>query len=227
MTDIKANLTNITNQLEQLRQQHHNPNVELLAVSKTKPASQIQAAYDWGQRKFGENYVQEAVEKIQQLTDLVDIQWHFIGPIQSNKTKLIAENFSWVQSIDRAKIATRLNDQRPSNLPPLNVCVQVNVSGEQTKSGLEDETELEDLCRQIDQAPNLTLRGLMAIPAPSKDPQQIATAHNKMQQLYTQLQSQYTTIDTLSMGMSNDMDIAIAQGSTMVRVGTAIFGARG
>ncbi|WNC67759.1 YggS family pyridoxal phosphate-dependent enzyme [Thalassotalea nanhaiensis] len=198
--------------------------VSLLAVSKTKPVSLIQQAYDAGQRHFGENYVQETVEKVQQLAHLTDITWHFIGPIQSNKTRQIAENVDWAHSIDRIKTAKRLNEQRDSNIIPLNVCLQVNISGEESKSGAKI-SEVTELAEFINNCPNLALRGLMAIPAKGDD-EVTKQSFIKMQTLFNQLQHQYPSVDTLSMGMSNDMTIAIDCGSTMIRVGTAIFGAR-
>lgn len=199
--------------------------ITLLAVSKTKPISDIKEAFQAGQRCFGENYVQEGIEKIQALSDLPQIQWHFIGPLQSNKSRVVAENFDWVQSIDRLKIAQRLNEQRPSHLPPLQVCIQVNISGENAKSGVSG-NEVTALAEQIAAMPNLCLRGLMAIPAATKDEQAQASAFGKMALLYGELAQHYASVDTLSMGMSGDMNSAIHSGSTMVRIGTAIFGER-
>ena len=205
----------------------HRPanSVELLAVSKTKPVSDLQQAYDAGQRRFGENYVQEGVDKIQAFQALTDIEWHFIGPLQSNKTKLVAENFDWVQSVDRLKIAQRLSNQRPSHLPPLNICIQINVDDEVTKSGILLE-EAESFADQVSALPNLTLRGLMTIPAATSNKAQQVTSFNTMRSLYDRLKIQHPTIDTLSMGMSGDLTLAIACGATMVRIGTAIFGQR-
>jgi len=201
--------------------------INLLAVSKTKPIAAIKEAFQAGQRCFGENYVQEGVEKIQALADLSDLQWHFIGPLQSNKTRVVAEHFDWVQSVDRLKIAQRLSDQRPDNLPDLQVCIQVNVSGEASKSGVAPgEGEVEALAAQIAALPNVCLRGLMAIPAATKDEQEQTLVFDHMHSLFKQLQQQFKTVDTLSMGMSGDMAAAIKSGSTMVRIGTAIFGAR-
>lgn len=206
--------------------------IQLLAVSKTFPAEDVRDAYTWGQNSFGENYVQEGVQKIQALADLRShIEWHFIGPIQSNKSRDVAENFDWVHSIDRLKIAQRLNDQRPKHLPPLNVCVQVNISGENSKSGIQ-EHELLDLCLAITQMPQLKLRGLMSIPEPSEDEQEQKKAHHALFLMLehlkqnTALQSSSAQLDTLSMGMSSDINTAVAEGSTMVRIGTAIFGKR-
>ena len=231
MSTLKNNLLSIQESIAKTCVQHNiSPNkVSLLAVSKTKPCALIEAAYQAGQCDFGENYLQEAVDKVAQLSHLPKIQWHFIGPIQSNKTKLIANNFTWVQSVDRLKIAQRLNDQRltalcpQTNVPlaPLNVCIQVNISDEDSKSGL-NLNEVSELAAFINQAQGLTLRGLMAIPE-KKAPLQ---RYQEMDDLFTSLQSQYSSVDTLSMGMSNDMTIAISAGSTMVRIGTAIFGER-
>ncbi|WP_340679219.1 YggS family pyridoxal phosphate-dependent enzyme [Paraglaciecola sp.] len=205
---------------------HRPPNsVKLLAVSKTKPVSDIVQAYEAGQRLFGENYVQEGVEKIQTLQNHKDIEWHFIGPLQSNKTKLVAENFSWVHSIDRLKIAQRLNDQRSAHLA-LNVCIQVNVDNETNKAGLAV-TEVMEFAQQITQLRNLNLRGLMSIPKAHASTEEQSQSFATMATLFTQLATLYPQIDTLSMGMSNDMALAIKHGSTMVRIGTAIFGSRG
>ena len=198
--------------------------VQLLAVSKTKPVSEIVLAYEAGQRLFGENYVQEGVEKIEALQELSDIQWHFIGPLQSNKTKPVAEHFDWVQSVDRLKIAQRLNDQRSPH-KKLNVCIQLNINNEENKSGVA-EHEAAELAEKISQMPNLTLRGLMAIPAANQNDQEQCKTFDRMYNLFTQLQSDYPSIDTLSMGMTADMQNAIRCGSTMVRLGTAIFGPR-
>lgn len=199
--------------------------ITLLAVSKTKPISAIKEAFQAGQRCFGENYVQEGVEKIQALAGLPGLQWHFIGPLQSNKTRVVAEHFDWVQSVDRLKTAQRLSDQRPASLPALQVCIQVNVSNEASKSGVAP-NEAEALATHIASLPNLCLRGLMAIPAATKDEQEQLRAFEHMQQLFQRLTTQFNSVDTLSMGMSGDMTAAIKSGSTMVRIGTAIFGAR-
>ena len=200
--------------------------ITLLAVSKTKPISDIMAAYQAGQRQFGENYVQEGETKIHALqTDYPDIEWHFIGPLQSNKTKVIAENFDWMQTLSRDKIAQRLNQQRPSDKAPLNVCIQVNISQEESKSGVNAE-DVAGLALTIASLPNLQLRGLMAIPTATDDVQLQQQEFSQLKQLYDQLKQQYPSVDTLSMGMSGDMDIAIANGSTMVRIGSAIFGQR-
>ena len=195
--------------------------IGLLAVSKTKPADAIREAYASGVTDFGENYLQEALTKQVELADL-PLSWHFIGPIQSNKTKLIAEHFHWVHSVDRLKIAERLSAQRPTGLPPLNVCLQVNVSGEASKSGCAPE-ELPALAAAVGNLPNLQLRGLMAIPEPTDD---LAAQHAAFAQLRQLLQSLDPALDTLSMGMSHDLEAAIAEGATWVRIGTALFGAR-
>ena len=195
--------------------------VGLLAVSKTQPAAAIREAAAAGIRDFGENYLQEALDKQAELDDL-PLTWHFIGPIQSNKTKAIAEHFGWVHSVDRLKIAQRLSDQRPAALPPLNICLQVNVSGEASKSGCAPQ-EVQQLARAITALPRLRLRGLMCIPAPSEDPAEQRAAFARLRQLRDELA---LDLDTLSMGMSQDLEAAIAEGATWVRIGTALFGAR-
>jgi pyridoxal phosphate enzyme (YggS family) len=198
--------------------------VALLAVSKTQPAEALRTAFAAGQRAFGENYVQEALAKQEALREL-PIEWHFIGPVQGNKTKSIAENFDWVHSIDRLKIAQRLSDQRPASAVPLSVCLQVNVSGEASKAGVAPEAAAE-LARQIAALPRLRLRGLMAIPAPAENPEQQRQPLHQLQELYATLKASGLALDTLSMGMSDDLEAAVAEGSTLVRIGTAIFGAR-
>ncbi|WP_374979601.1 YggS family pyridoxal phosphate-dependent enzyme [Pseudomonas solani] len=195
--------------------------IGLLAVSKTKPAAAIREAHACGVVDFGENYLQEALAKQQELADL-PLTWHFIGPIQSNKTKPIAEHFHWVHSVDRLKIAERLSAQRPAGLAPLNVCLQVNVSGEASKSGCAPE-ELPALAAAVAALPNLHLRGLMAIPEPTEDRAEQHAAFARLQQLSHALN---LPLDTLSMGMSHDLEAAIAEGATWVRIGTALFGAR-
>ncbi len=197
----------------------------LLAVSKTRPAEDLRQAFELGLHAFGENYVQEALDKIQALRDLA-IQWHFIGPIQSNKTRAIAEHFDWVHSVERIKIARRLNDQRPAELPPLEICLQVNISGEQRKSGAAPEA-LDELVAEVQTLPRLRLRGLMAIPAASDDFEQQRQAFARLRQLLEKLREHAPQLDTLSMGMSGDLEAAIAEGATLVRVGTDIFGPRG
>ena len=195
--------------------------VGLLAVSKTKPAAAIRDAYAAGVRDFGENYLQEALGKQAELADL-PLCWHFIGPIQSNKTRAIAEHFDWVHSVDRLKIAQRLSEQRPEGLAPLNICLQVNVSGEASKSGCAPE-ELEALATAVARLPRLRLRGLMAIPEPTDDACAQHEAFARVEQLQQHLK---LPLDTLSMGMSHDLEAAVAQGATWVRIGTALFGAR-
>ncbi|MBV7527680.1 MULTISPECIES: YggS family pyridoxal phosphate-dependent enzyme [Pseudomonas] len=195
--------------------------VQLLAVSKTKPAQDLREAYAAGLRDFGENYLQEALGKQLELADLPLI-WHFIGPIQSNKTRAIAEHFDWVHSVDRLKIAQRLSEQRPADLPPLNICIQVNVSGEASKSGCTP-ADLPALANAICALPRLKLRGLMAIPEPTEDRATQDAAFATVQSLQASLN---LPLDTLSMGMSHDLESAIAQGATWVRIGTALFGAR-
>jgi pyridoxal phosphate enzyme (YggS family) len=198
--------------------------VKLLAVSKTKPVSDIVLAYEAGQRLFGENYVQEGVDKIHTLARFTDIEWHFIGPLQSNKTRLVAENFDWVQGLDRLKIAQRLNDQR-GKMTPLNLCIQVNIDDDDNKAGLEV-SQLLDFAGQISAMPNLRLRGLMTILKANQPAGEQVHSYTKMASLFKGLQDQYSSVDTLSMGMSGDMKNAISCGSSMVRVGTAIFGSR-
>ena len=198
--------------------------VSLLAVSKTFPAEAVREAYLAGQTAFGENYLQEALDKIEALRDL-PLEWHFIGPIQSNKTRAIAGSFAWVHSVDRLKIAERLSAQRPLHLPPLNVCLQVNVSGEMSKSGVTP-AEVEQLAREVARLPHLKLRGLMSIPAPATGETRQRAPFARMRALLEQLNSQGMALDTLSMGMSYDFPAAIREGATMVRIGTAIFGTR-
>lgn len=198
--------------------------ISLLAVSKTVTASVVREAYLAGQNAFGENYLQEALDKMRELRDL-PLQWHFIGPIQSNKTRAIAENFSWVHSVDRLKVAERLSEQRPANLPPLNVCLQINVSGEASKGGATP-AEAEALAQAVAVLPRLKLRGLMAIPAPAAELAVQRAAFARMRELQMRLNGAGLKLDTLSMGMSHDMTAAILEGSTIVRVGTAIFGSR-
>jgi pyridoxal phosphate enzyme (YggS family) len=199
--------------------------VRLLAVSKTFPAAAVREAYLAGQTAFGENYLQEALDKIEALRDL-PLEWHFIGPIQSNKTRPIAENFAWVHSVDRLKIAERLSAQRPPHLPPLNVCLQVNVGGEETKSGVAPD-QVGQLAQQVARLPRLKLRGLMSIPSPAADVAVQRLPFAQMQLLLAQLNSQGMALDTLSMGMSHDYPAAILEGATIVRIGSAIFGTRG
>ena len=222
---ISQNLAQIQQQIESLSAQFQRENVRLLAVSKTKPVSAIEEAIQAGQKAFGENYVQEGVEKIAYFNQQADLEWHFIGPLQSNKTKLVAAHFDWIQTVDRLKIAQRLSEQRPADKAPLNVLIQINISDEASKSGIAPE-EMLPLAKEIALLPNLKLRGLMAIPKPEHEPAQQKIALGKMQQLFNRLQTEFEGIDTLSMGMSDDMAAAIECGSTMVRIGTAVFGAR-
>jgi len=226
MTAILSNLQVIRLAIAQAAQavQRDPAGVMLLAVSKTFPAEAVREAYAAGQCAFGENYVQEALDKIEALRDL-PLEWHFIGPIQSNKTRVIAEGFSWVHSVDRLKIAQRLSEQRPAHLPPLNICLQVNVSGEDSKSGVTPD-EVETLALQVAQLSKLKLRGLMAIPAPADDPAAQRLPFAQMNGILQQLNAHGLQLDTLSMGMSHDYPAAIAEGATIVRVGTAIFGVR-
>ncbi len=227
MNNIADKLRIIKHEIAEFAHKYHrDPNsVALLAVSKTKPVELIVDAYHQGHREFGENYVSEVIEKVEKLKDYPDIQWHFIGPIQSNKTRPLAETVNWVHSIDRDKIAQRLNDQRPAQLPPLNVLIQVNIDEEDTKSGV-SLNDVAPLAEFIVSQPRLCLRGLMAIPTKTDDQQQQMAAFAKLNHCFTELKAQYPQVDTLSMGMSGDMEAAIAHGSTMVRIGTAIFGAR-
>ncbi len=196
----------------------------LLAVSKTQPAERLRELYQLGQRDFGENYLQEALAKQAALADL-RICWHFIGPIQSNKTKSIAEHFDWVHSVDRIKVARRLSEQRPETLPALNVCLQVDISGEASKSGVPPEA-LPELAEAVAELPRLRLRGLMCIPAPSDDFAEQRRAFAEMRHGFEALRARGHALDTLSMGMSGDLEAAIAEGATLVRIGTALFGPR-
>lgn len=223
MSTIAENISTLAERINNAAQavQRDPASVGLLAVSKTKPAGELREAYAAGLRDFGENYLQEALGKQSELSDLPLI-WHFIGPIQSNKTRAIAENFAWVHSVDRLKIAQRLSEQRPADLPPLNICIQVNVSGEASKSGCTPQ-DLPALAQAIRALPNLRLRGLMAIPEPTEDSDEQNAAFAAVRTLQDQLN---LPLDTLSMGMSHDLEAAIAQGATWVRIGTALFGAR-
>ncbi|SFN07573.1 hypothetical protein SAMN05216516_102231 [Izhakiella capsodis] len=226
-------MTAISHNLDQIRQRitlaaqrcGRDPSeITLLAVSKTKPASAIAEAALAGQQCFGENYVQEAVDKITVLKNPALI-WHFIGPLQSNKSRLVAENFAWLHTLDRLKLATRLNEQRPEHLDALNVLIQVNISDENSKSGIMLK-DISGLALQIAKLPRLRLRGLMAIPAPESDYQRQLAVCQQMSEAFVLLRADHPSVDTLSLGMSDDMEAAIAAGSTMVRIGTAIFGAR-
>ena len=230
MSSIQQNIERITSQIRHDEQscQRAPESVQLLAVSKTKPVEALLEAYQAGQITFGENYVQEGLDKIQYFTDHYPnnrIEWHFIGPIQSNKTRPIAEHFDWVHTIDRAKIATRLNEQRPVDKGPLQVLIQVNISNEASKSGVNCD-ELFELAELISHLPNLTLRGLMSIPANVSNYHTQLEAFKQLAELQQKLAQHSPDVDTLSMGMSGDMTAAIEAGSTMVRIGTAIFGQR-
>ena len=229
MNDIAHNLAQVRDKISAAatRCGRASEEITLLAVSKTKPASAIADAIEAGQHALGENYVQEGVDKIRffQEQGKTDLQWHFIGPLQSNKSRLVAEHFDWCHTIDRLRIASRLNDQRPEALPPLNVLIQVNISDENSKSGIALE-ELDALAADVAALPRLTLRGLMAIPAPESSYERQFAVAQQMAVAFEALKARYQTVDTLSLGMSDDMEAAIAAGSTMVRIGTAIFGAR-
>ncbi len=225
MTVITDNINIINTKIRELEQQYNRTpcSVKLLVVSKTRSIADIEKAIAAGQKSFGENHVQEAIAKIQALPE--NIEWHFIGPIQANKTRAITEHFSWVHSIDRLKIAQRLNDQRSENLPPLNICIEINVSEETTKSGI-NFTELPKFASQISKLPHLKLRGLMAIPEPTDDIATQRANFHKVATAFHDLQNAGFNIDTLSMGMSDDYEAAIAEGATIIRLGTAIFGPR-
>ncbi|MCP5163530.1 MAG: YggS family pyridoxal phosphate-dependent enzyme [Pseudomonadales bacterium] len=210
--------------LEVQKCQRISEDIQLLAVSKTQPAEAIRSACQCGLRQFGESYVQEAMAKMAQLQDL-PLCWHFIGPIQSNKARAIAEHFDWVHSVDRARVARRLSQYRPADKAPLQVCLQVNISGESSKAGVAPEA-LPQLVREVLPLPGLQLRGLMAIPAPSTDPATQRAAFAQVRTALLQLRALAPQLDTLSMGMSNDLEAAIAEGATILRVGSAIFGAR-
>lgn len=228
MATIAENLQRVRDRISQAcsRFARANDSVELLAVSKTFPGVTVREAVAAGQRRFGENYVQEAVAKITELADLrTQLEWHLIGPLQSNKTRVVAEHFDWVHTIDRLKVAERLSEQRPPELPPLQVCIQVNTSGEDSKSGVAPADALA-LARAVSALPRLRLRGVMALPAPTTDPADQAQELARVRAVYDALRDQGLPLDTLSMGMSQDLEAAIAQGSTLVRVGTALFGNR-
>ncbi len=227
MPGIAENLNAVRARLDTAGRKHaRNPeSIRLVAVSKTFPGSAVREAYAAGQREFGENYVQEGVGKVTELADLPEIVWHFIGPLQSNKTRVVAEHFHWVHSVDRLKVAQRLSEQRPTDLPALNICLQVNVSGEESKSGLPP-AEVTELALAVAELPNLHLRGLMCIPEPSQEEAVLAARFGMLVTLQEALRQHGIVLDTLSMGMSGDMEQAVAAGSTLVRVGTAIFGGR-
>jgi pyridoxal phosphate enzyme (YggS family) len=230
MSTISANLQAVQSHINNAAQKaDRSPSaISLLAVSKTCTAQAVIEAARAGQHAFGENYEQEGIRKIRQIKEIapdLDLEWHFIGPIQGNKTRGIAANFDWVHSVDRERIARRLSEQRPDGMSPLNVCLQVNISHEDSKSGM-DEQEIMALAKTVSTLPGLKLRGLMAIPEPENDPEKQRGPFRQLKNLYDQLQKQGYELDTLSMGMTADMDAAIAEGATIVRIGTAIFGAR-
>ncbi|MGF6102911.1 YggS family pyridoxal phosphate-dependent enzyme [Enterobacter sp. A4] len=229
MNDIAHNLAQVRDKISAAaaRCGRASEEITLLAVSKTKPASAIAEAIDAGQRAFGENYVQEGVDKIRYFQEQgnTHLQWHFIGPLQSNKSRLVAEHFDWCHTVDRLRIATRMNDQRPAVMSALNVLIQINISDENSKSGIAL-SELDALAEEVAALPRLTLRGLMAIPAPESSYERQFAVAQQMAVAFEALKARYDTVDTLSLGMSDDMEAAIAAGSTMVRIGTAIFGAR-
>lgn len=230
MSTIQQNLQDVRNRIAAAAQGYARApeEVTLLAVSKTKPVAAIAEAIAAGQRTFGENYVQEGVDKVQHFAALPEgatLDWHFIGPLQSNKSRLVAEHFAWCHTVDRLRIAQRLSDQRPADMPPLNVLIQINISDEQSKSGIVL-AELPALAEAVVALPNVRLRGLMAIPAPQEDYQSQLAVFRQMHDAFLALQQHYPQVDTLSMGMTDDMTAAIAAGSTLVRIGTAIFGAR-
>ncbi len=228
MATIADNLQDVHRRIDAacVRAGRPEQSVTLLAVGKTFPADTVREAFDAGQRCFGENYLQEALDKMAGLADLRDrVQWHLIGPLQSNKTRAVAEAFDWVHSVDRLKIAQRLSEQRPAALPPLQLCLQVNISGEASKSGLAVD-EVPDVARVVAALPRVRLRGLMAVPAPTGDLAAQRLPHARLRELLTGLQRDGLDVDTLSMGMTADLEAAIAEGATIVRVGTAIFGAR-
>lgn len=226
MKNIDDRLTQVKQQISELEQKYHRQagSVSLLAVSKRKPADMIETAITAGQLDFGENYLQEALEKISAINH-ANVHWHFIGPIQSNKTREIAEHFHWAHTIDRLKIAKRLSEQRPQELPPLNVCIQLNISEEESKSGIMT-SELPHLAAEIDALPRLKLRGLMALPKPSEALDEQREQFRAVRHCFEDLRQRGMSLDTLSLGTSGDMEAAIAEGSTIVRIGTALFGAR-
>ncbi len=226
MTQLKQQLQSILSRITEAERQYGREpgSVKLIAVSKTWPAPYVREAFNGGQTRFGESYVQEAKEKIAALAD-ASIEWHFIGAIQGNKTRFIAEHFSWVHSIDRAKIAQRLNDQRPSHLPPLNICLQINISNEDTKAGT-SLAELHHLAEKVATLDNITLRGLMVLPSQSTSLTKQKNDFAQVRSAWDALRTQGYSLDTLSMGMSNDFEVAISEGATFLRIGTAIFGQR-
>ena len=223
---IELNIVKVQQRIAEAEKKYQRKpgSVQLMAVSKTRPAAMVRAAAAAGLTEMGENYLQEALDKQRELTDL-ELTWHFIGPIQSNKTRSIAEHFDWVHSVDRLKIAQRLSDQRPEGLAPLNICLQVNISAEESKSGLALEA-LGPIADQLADLPKLSLRGLMAIPQATDSIDQQRQAFARLASALQQLQLKHPAMTTLSMGMSNDIDAAIAEGASIVRIGTSIFGPR-
>jgi len=226
MSDIANNLANVQQRIASAAEnaQRDPQTIALLAVSKTKTIEMIEEAYAVGQRCFGENYLQDALPKIEALAEL-DIEWHYIGRIQSNKTRPIAENFAWVHAIDSVKHAQRLNEQRPDNLPPLNCCIQLNLSGEDSKGGIQPDTLIET-ATAFNDLPHCRLRGLMTMPDPDSSAEQQQAVFNQLADCLSELSHHGFSVDTLSMGMSGDLEMAITEGSTMVRIGTDIFGSR-
>ena len=229
MPTISSNIARINESiLEAAAISNFPEKVTLVAVSKGHSFDKIIEAFNAGIINFGENYLQEALNKKLHLEEFA-IQWHFLGPIQSNKCRLIAENFDWVHSVDRIKVMKLLNDFRPSNAPPLNICIQINSSGEDTKSCIainDAQSQLTGLIRELKELPKLKLRGIMSVPSNTEDIEQVINEFKSMHMLYAELKNQFDTVDTLSMGMSNDFKLAIEYGSNLVRIGTAIFGAR-
>jgi pyridoxal phosphate enzyme (YggS family) len=228
MSSIEAKLQQVRTRIATACEHAQRPvqSVTLLAVTKTFGPQSVRDAFAAGQRAFGENYVQEAIEKIEALADLrSDLEWHLIGPLQSNKTRVVATHFDWVHSVDRLKLAQRLSAQRPADRPPLQVCLQVNISGEASKSGLMPDDVL-PLALDVAALPHIRLRGLMSIPEPDPDPEAQRAPHRALARLLFDLNAAGLTLDTLSMGMSADLEAAIVEGATIVRIGTAIFGVR-
>ncbi|MGQ7272694.1 YggS family pyridoxal phosphate-dependent enzyme [Marinobacter sp. V034] len=233
MPSIADNIGAVTRRIQKATMAANRPeqSVRLLAVSKTRTPDELREAAATGLRAFGENYLQEALEKIATLNDIPDIEWHFIGPIQSNKTRDIAEHFDWVHSVDRLKIARRLSDQRPEGMPPLNLCLQINIDAQASKAGIapDDLADLADLAEGILTLPNVRLRGLMAIPDPDQPEDSLRARFAELAALLSELGTRHpeaNELDTLSMGMSGDLELAIGEGATFVRIGTALFGAR-
>ncbi len=227
-SDLPARLRHVHARMDEACVRYSRParTVQLLCVSKTQPAAAIRAAHALGERHFGENYVQEALDKMNALADLQPPPiWHLIGPLQANKTRVVAEAFDWVHSVDRLRIAERLSNQRPPERAPLQICLQVNISGEDSKHGVSPRDCL-DLARAVSTLPRLRLRGLMAIPAPAADFESQREAHRRLADLMQELNRQGLQLDTLSMGMSADLEAAVAEGANWLRIGTALFGAR-